>query len=298
MGSGASTLSAEPGSAAPFVYDPLAEPTDRKKMPELGVDLAQIAESAAALITAAEAHRDELLEGTGNFETRCDELRDSMQLEAMVTLLRGAEESAATLTQLAAALLGATGEAKDALATVDKALELAADDNEALFNAHTERGLVLLAQQQAEPAAEALKAALELTSKAKVEMPKHTLARTKRLSGACSDALTLVEGAAMRRDGKTVENFLELGNCRAACYAQTLTDTAACPEPGGKEAKQWNGKCLDLLVEAHQAFENAAKKMEKVGGHATALVSDAMVLEELYHFQQVDVHSFFRRVPS
>jgi tetratricopeptide (TPR) repeat protein len=153
MGSGASTLSAEPGSAAPFAYDPLAEPMDRKKMPELGVDLTQIAESAAALITAAEAHRDELLEGTGNFETRCDELRDSMQLEAMVTLLRGAEESAATLTQLAAALLGATGEAKDALATVDKALELAADDNEALFNAHTERGLVLLAQQQAEPAA-------------------------------------------------------------------------------------------------------------------------------------------------
>jgi tetratricopeptide (TPR) repeat protein len=244
-----------------------------------------VAPSAQALIADAERHRDELLVASGNFETRCDELRDSMQFDALVTLLRGEEEQAVILTQLATALLCATGDAEQAMAVADKALEMAAGDDEELFNGHTARGLIQCAQLLAEPAASSFKAALDL-AKAKVEMPKHTLARTKRLSGSCSDALELVEKATMRRDGKTAENFLELGNCRAACYTATL-GVEAIPAAGGKEAKQWNAKCLDLLVEAHQAFESAATKMAKVGGHAVALASDAAVLEEIYLFQQM-----------
>ena len=92
--------------------------------------------------------------------------------------------------------------------------------------------------------------------------------------------------AANRRDGKTVENFLELGYCHVACYVQMLAQTAA-PEPGGKEAKEWNGKCLSYLVDAHTALETGARKMESVGGHAMALWTDATVLEEVYLYQQL-----------
>ncbi len=245
-----------------------------------------VAPSAQALIKAAESHRDDLVAAKGNFDTRCDELRDSMQFDALVTLLRSEEETPAVLIQLATALLCATGDAEQAMAAADKGLEMAAGDGEALFNGHAARGLIQCVQLQAEPSMSSFQAALDL-AKTKVEMSKHALARAKRLSGSCSDALEVVEKATLRRDGKTAENFLELGNCRVTCYTETLADAEAIPAAGTKEAKQWNAKCLDLLVEAHQSFESAATKMAKVGGHAVALASDAAVLEEIYVFQQM-----------
>lgn len=281
MGSGASSLTAEAAS----LYDPLGGQTPQSSANQLPTTPGP-SESAQLLIKEAGEHRDELLAARGNVDTRCDELRDSMQFDALVTLLRGEEEQASILTQLAMALLCATGEAEEALAVVDKGLGMAEEDHTASYNAHSERGLILSIRQQADAAAEAFKAALDL-AKSKVEPPKHALARTKRMGGACSDALSLVEKAAMRRDGKTVEIFLELGNCRATCYTQTIADVEARPSAGGKDAKQWNEKCLDLLVEAHRAFDSAANKMAKIGGHAIALVSDAAVLEEIYLFQQM-----------
>lgn len=269
------------------MYDPMAtQPEGQVPQPGSVRDLAAISPSTQDLIKQTEAHRDELLTARGNVDMRCNEFRDSMHFDALVTLLNGEEEQAGVLTQLATALLCATGDAEEALTVADKALEMATEENETRFDCHSTRGLILSVQRQEEQAAEAFTAALDL-AKAKVEMPKHMLARTKRLSGSCSDALDLIEKAAMRRDGKTAENFLELGNCRLACYTQTIADTEAMPAAGGKEAKQWNTKCLDLLVEAHQAFDSAAKKMAKVGGHAVALASDAAVLEEIYLFQQL-----------
>ena len=213
MGSAASSLSASDDGAAsspPFIFDPLASSAESTNvapppLPALPADLEpaaapRIADACRVRIAEVEAHRDDLLAGGANFASRCDELRDTLQNDALVTLLQNGtaagakdktEENAAALTQLAAAL-HAGGRATDALSTVDRAIELGAADDEALFVAHTARGLILRELQEDQSAADAaFAAALELSAKAKVEPPKRVIARAKRLGGACKEALDL-----------------------------------------------------------------------------------------------------------
>ena len=117
-------------------------------------------------------------------------------------------------------------------------------------------------------------------------MPKPLVARAKRLTGDTKQALEDVDKASRRRDGKTVDNYLELGHCHVAAYAARLA-TASLPSAGSKEAKQWNNDSLSSLLDAHQAFESAWRKLERVGGHVEALRCDALVLEEVFLFQQL-----------
>ena len=290
MGSAASSLklpeggdSAE-GGAMPYMFDPLDGSTKPPIEAAAEGDAApKLSDACAVSMTEAEAKRDELLAGKANLGTRCNELHDTMQFEALATLLREADETSATARRLAAAL-ALSGELADALGAADKAVELAAEDHAALFAAQLERGIILRLQQTPEPAAEAFAAAL--SANAKAECPKEQVARLKRLSGKPAEALEMMQKATMRRDGKTPENFCELGHCQVASYAHALA-TDVPPNAGGKEAKQWNEKLLSFLVEGHQAFETAARKMESVGGHAGALSACGSVLEEIYLFQQM-----------
>ena len=144
MGSAASSLKlpeggdSSAGGAMPYMFDPLdgsTKPPIEAAAPE-GDAAPKLSDACAVSMTEAEAKRDELLAGKANLGTRCDELRDTMQFEALATLLREADETSATATRLAAAL-ALSGELADALGVADKAVELAALDAAAEASAWT-----------------------------------------------------------------------------------------------------------------------------------------------------------------